>query len=120
MSNLEFPSKRYFGNRAETFVRVRRAQLEVCLKLQTSRFKLVQNTSKMAVLHSLKMDVQQFLSDSFLVLFRIQMILCRPRKMTMTVILIKLFYMIQLRKIDFHHTLKTFHNNKEVIRRELY
>ena len=29
MHSLEFPSKRYFGNRAETFVRVRRAQLEV-------------------------------------------------------------------------------------------
>ena len=29
--SLEFPSKRYFGNRAETFVRVRRAQLEVDL-----------------------------------------------------------------------------------------
>jgi len=31
LSNLEFPSKRYFGNRAETFVRIRRAQLEAYL-----------------------------------------------------------------------------------------
>ena len=29
VGNLEFPSKRFFGNRAESFVRLRRAQLEV-------------------------------------------------------------------------------------------
>ena len=31
VGNLEFPSKRFFGNRAESFVRLRRAQLEVCV-----------------------------------------------------------------------------------------
>ncbi|XP_065060807.1 kinesin-like protein KIF16B isoform X2 [Rhopilema esculentum] len=32
VGNLEFPSKRFFGNRAESFVRLRRAQLEAYLK----------------------------------------------------------------------------------------
>lgn len=31
ISNLEFPSRRYFGNRVEKFVRIRRAQLEAYL-----------------------------------------------------------------------------------------
>ena len=29
VSNIEFPSRRYFGNKADRFVRVRRSQLEV-------------------------------------------------------------------------------------------
>ena len=36
VSNIEFPSRRYFGNKAEKFVRLRRAQLEVSIFLMDS------------------------------------------------------------------------------------
>eukprot|EP00794_Sanderia_malayensis_P020111 gene20111-22082_t len=46
VANLEFPSKRFFGNRAESFVRLRRAQLEAYLK---ALFAILSNVSSCPV-----------------------------------------------------------------------
>lgn len=46
VGNLEFPSKRFFGNRAESFVRLRRAQLEAYLK---ALFAILSNISSCPV-----------------------------------------------------------------------